>query len=166
METLKITGSQFNYFFHCKRELWFFSKQVKCEQDSELVHQGKIIHEFSYREKRKEYNFGSIKVDWLDLKNMVIHEVKKSDKAEKAHIWQLKYYIYYLDKIGAGKFTGQLNYPKMKKSLTFDLKESDYPKIEKYLEEIDGIIRMESPPPKLKHITPCKKCSYYELCYI
>jgi CRISPR-associated exonuclease Cas4 len=158
------TGTHINYYFLCRRKLWFFSKGIQCEQESELVHKGKLIHENSYKNKRKEYAFGDIKVDWIDLKNKVIHEVKKSDAVDKPHLWQLKYYIYYLEKIGAGKFTGEINYPKLNKKIAVTLEDDDYKKIEEYAEKIENIKTKNKPPKERPHKKLCKSCSYFELC--
>lgn len=160
------TGSHINYYFFCRRKLWFFARGIQCEQDSELVHFGRVIHENSYKDKRKELQFDRIKVDWIDLKNKVVHEVKKSDKAEKAHIWQLKYYLYYLEITGVGKFSGELNYPTMKRKVPIKLLEKDYAKIESYIEKINDIVNQELPPQEFAKRTSCKSCSYFELCTI
>ncbi len=127
---------------------------------------GKIIHENSYSEERKEYEFDAIKIDWLDLKNKVIHEVKKSDKVEDAHIWQLKYYLYYFKKNNIGDFTGELNYPKLKKKETIILDNNDVHFIEQILEDIKKIILSPEPPRYTEPMKICKHCSYYELCWI
>ncbi|MBE2190355.1 MAG: CRISPR-associated protein Cas4 [Candidatus Kapabacteria bacterium] len=163
---LHITGTQLNYYFLCQRKLWFFSNCIQCEQESDTVKIGKLIHENSYSEEKKEYQFDSIKVDWLDLKNKVIHEVKKSDKAEEAHIWQLKYYLYYFKKNNIGDFTGELNYPKLKKKETICLTEHDIDYLELVLEEIDEITNSTEAPKIDSPMKICKQCSYYELCWV
>ncbi len=163
---MHISGTQINYLLVCKRKLWFFSHGVQCEQESELVQLGKIVHEQSYKNKRKEFDFGKIKIDWLDIANKVIHEVKKSDKAEKAHIWQVKYYLYYLEKLGIGEFTGEINYPLMKKKLAVHLTDRDRSKIEEFITQIDQINALDLPPSAMPKLSICKKCSYYEMCAV
>lgn len=159
-----ITATQINYFFVCHRKLWLFSHQIQMEHNSELVAIGKLLHEESYKREKKEIQIGPIKIDFFD-KRGVIHEVKKSPSVEDAHIWQLKYYIYYLKKLGVENLSGEINYPKLKKVLRVELTQDDCKELEKVLDDIERIISNETIPSIIdKKI--CKKCSYYELCYI
>jgi CRISPR-associated exonuclease Cas4 len=91
-----ISGTQIQYFFLCHRKLWLFSHHLQMEQESDQVKVGKLIHESSYQREHKEIEIDSIKIDWLDLKNGILHEVKKSDSFEEAHEWQVLYYLYFL----------------------------------------------------------------------
>ena len=166
LNNLNTSGTALNYFFLCQRKLWLFSNHIQCEQESDAVALGKLIHENSYSDKKKEYEFDSIKVDWLDLKNKVIHEVKKSDKADDAHLWQLKYYLYYFKKNNIGEFTGELDYPKLKKKEIVTLHVSDIDYIEKILNEISAVTSLLEPPKIVKPMKFCKSCSYYELCWV
>jgi CRISPR-associated exonuclease Cas4 len=161
-----ITGTALNYFLLCRRKLWLFANGIHCEQESDAVALGRLLHENTYRDEKKEFEFGSVKIDWLDLKNKVIHEVKKSDKAEYAHAWQLKYYIYYFKTHNIGEFTGELDYPKLKKKETVTLSDSDTILIEQMIEEIKNIVSLPAPPELPDKLTICKKCSYFELCMI
>lgn len=161
-----ITGTQLSYFFVCKRKLWFFTNNIQCEQESDLVLQGRIMHENSFADEKKEYDFEGIKVDWLDLNNKIIHEVKKSDKVEDAHIWQLKYYLYYFRKNSIGDFTGEINYPKLRKKETVKLNDDDIIYIENIVKEIEEIKSLEFAPKLDQQMKICKKCSYNDLCWI
>ena len=65
------------------------------EHTSDLVYEGKLIHEDSYPQrtvKYEEIELDGIKVDFYDTKNKVIHEIKKSNKVDTAHEWQLECY--------------------------------------------------------------------------
>src|SRR5690606_32181057 len=35
------------------------------------------------------------KIDFFDTKNKVVHETKRSNKVEQAHIWQVKFYLWF-----------------------------------------------------------------------
>lgn len=96
---MQITGTHFNYYQLCHRKLWLFANGINMEQNSDLVYEGKLIHQESYPQRSVRYEeveVEGIKVDYYDAKSKVIHEIKKSDKVEKAHEWQLKYYLYVL----------------------------------------------------------------------
>ncbi|MCX7929018.1 MAG: CRISPR-associated protein Cas4, partial [Patescibacteria group bacterium] len=126
---------------------------------------GKLLHKNTYKREKKEFSMGPIKVDWVDLENSIIHEVKKSDKMEIAHIWQLKYYLWLLKTMGAGNFSGEINYPKLKQKVKINLSDEDLDKLNSICNEIEIIISSKDiPEPINKNF--CKKCSYFELCYI
>ena len=94
---MTITDTHFNYYQLCHRKLWLFANGINMEQESELVQLGKIIHETSYPQRVSRYEevaIDGIKVDYYDAKRKVINEIKKSNKAEQAHEWQLKFYIF------------------------------------------------------------------------
>lgn len=159
-----ITATQINYYFVCHRELWLFSHQINMEQNSELVSLGKLLHEDSYKRQNKEIQIGPIKIDFIG-KDGIIHEIKKSNKMERAHIWQVKYYIYYLKKLGVKDLKGEIDYPKLKKTETVTLSKQDEVEMEKILKDIEKIINYGNMP-KVINKKSCKKCSYYELCYV
>lgn len=159
-----ITATQLNYYFVCKRKLWLFSHQINMEQNSELVELGKLLHENTYKREKKEIQIGPIKIDFMG-KDGVIHEIKKTPSVEKAHIWQVKYYIWYLKKLGVENLRGEIDYPKLKKRTEVDLSTEDEKEIENILQKIGEIITAEEVPLVLNKGI-CKKCSYFELCYI
>lgn len=159
-----ITATQLNYYFVCFRKLWLFSHQINMEQNSELVELGKLLHESSYQRERKEIQIGPIKIDFIG-RDGVIHEIKKTPSVEKAHAWQVKYYIWYLKKMGVENLRGEIDYPKLKKRTSIDLLLEDEKEIENILQKIEEIISAEEVPPVLNKAI-CKKCSYYELCYV
>lgn len=69
------------------------------EQTSDLVYEGKLIHEESYPQRSVRYEelaIDGIKIDFYDARNKIVHEVKKSDKIAPAHRLQLLYYLYVL----------------------------------------------------------------------
>ncbi len=112
------TGTHFNYYLICQRKLWLFANGIQMEATSDLVYEGKLLHETSYphrAEKYQEIELDGIKIDYYDPRNKVIHEIKKSDKHEEAHEWQVKYYLYVLEQNGVVGATGLLEYPKLHK---------------------------------------------------
>ena len=162
-----ITGTHINYYFICRRKLWLFAGGIQMEQTSDLVYEGKLIHETSYpqrSEKYEEVQIGGIKVDFYDAKNKVIHEIKKSNKIEKAHEWQLKYYIYVFEKAGITGVSGILEYPKLRKTEEIFLSEIDREQIIEIEKEIELIINSETCP-EVINSKICKRCSYYDFCY-
>ena len=97
------TGTHFNYYQLCHRKLWLFASGINMEHLSDTVYDGKLIHESCYpqrSERMEEVAIEGIKVDYFDAKRRVIHEIKRSNKVERAHEWQVKYYIYVFERNG------------------------------------------------------------------
>jgi CRISPR-associated exonuclease Cas4 len=162
-----ITGTHFNYFMICQRKLWLFANGIQMEHTSDLVTEGKLIHEYSYpqrTEKYQEIEIGGVKIDYYDPKNKVIHEVKKSDKKETAHEWQLKYYIYVLHEHGIDGANGILEYPKLRKTEEVYLSQRDIGEIEEIKVKIEEVIATDQCPPRLP-VSKCRNCSYFDFCW-
>ena len=162
---LRFTGTQVNYYFLCKKKLWYFAHDIQMEKNSDAVYLGKLIHETSYERERKEIDIDdTIKIDFIG-KDRVVHEVKKSDKVEEPHIWQLKYYIWYLKQKGVEGITGKINYPKLRKTMDVFLEQGDDERIEVILKGIDEIETADLPP-QVSRMKICRNCSYNDICFI
>ena len=163
---MQITGTHFNYYLICHRKLWLFANGVNMEQTSDAVYQGKLIHENSYKqrsERFKEIAIEGIQIDYFDSKNNVVHEIKKSDKKEEAHLLQVKYYLYVLEQNGISA-TGLLEYPKLRKTKEVLLTQPDRKYIEEAKQEIEKIIYSKTCPGHISK-SKCKSCSYFDFCY-
>ena len=164
---MQITGTHFNYYQLCRRKLWLFASGITFEHTSDLVFDGKLIHEDSYKqrsEKYEEIELDGIKVDYYDIKNQVIHEIKKSNKVERAHLWQLKYYIYIFEQHGIEGVSGILEYPILRKKDAVYLSDADRDMILEMIQGIQQVVDSEICPP-LEPKGICKNCSYYDFCF-
>ena len=164
---MHITGTHFNYYHICHRKLWLFANNIQMEHTDELVFEGKLIHENSYPQRSSKYEevqIGGIKVDYYDTKNKVIHELKKSNKKEEAHTWQLKYYMYVFEQNGINGVSGILEYPKLRKTEEVYLSAVDKQYIQEIIISINKIIHSDICPDKIK-ISKCRNCSYFDFCY-
>ena len=165
---MQVTGTHFSYYFICHRKLWLFANGINMEHTSDLVYEGKLIHETSYPQRSERYEeieIGGVKIDYYDRHNKVIHEVKKSDKIESAHEWQLKYYIYVLEQHGIEGVSGILEYPALRKTDKVYLSDRDREEIAEISKCITAIIELELCPDRIKQGI-CKNCSYYEFCWV
>lgn len=164
---MTITGTHFNYYHLCHRKLWLFANGITYEHTSDLVYEGKLIHEDSYPQRTAKYEeieIEGIKVDYYDAKNKVIHEIKKSNKVEKAHEWQLKYYLYVFEQHGIEGATGVLEYPTLRHRNEIVLNDIDREEIISMIGGIQSVIAAERCP-ELHKKGICKNCSYYEFCF-
>ena len=162
---MNITGIMIYYYFICQRRLWYFSNQINMEQNSELVKLGKILDETTYTKEKKQILIDdTINIDFIK-NGAVLHEVKKTRKIEEASIWQLKYYIYYLETKGIKNIKAKIDFPLLRETKEVILEEGDRKIIENVIKNIKDIIKMDKPPQKL-NTKICNKCSYFDLCYV
>lgn len=160
-----ITGTHINYYFVCRRKLWLFAHGIAMEHTSDTVLLGKLIDESSYERKDKGIDIdGTIVIDWIDEKNGILHEVKKSDKMEEAHKWQVLYYLWYLKQKGVVGLRGEIDYPKLKHKESVELTPEREAELVTMLEGVTSVVSREKPPDRLKKKF-CKTCSYFELCW-
>ena len=119
----KISGIQINYYFTCKTQLWLFSHDIQMEQESDIVKIGKQIHEDSYKRENEYLIDNLINVDFIKkMENIEVHEVKKAPSMEKAHEYQLLYYMYYLkNEKDIYNIIGYIDYPTIRKKVKFEL---------------------------------------------
>lgn len=165
---MNVTGTHFNYYHICHRKLWLFANGINMEHTSDLVYDGKLIHENSYPQRPERYEELEIegcKIDFYDAKNKIVHEIKKSDKVELAHEWQLKYYIFVLEKNGIEGVSGILEYPTLRQTQKIELTEVDRQLIENMKVEIIKVITSDKCPHTIDNKI-CKKCSYFDFCYV
>ncbi|MFA9378764.1 MAG: CRISPR-associated protein Cas4 [Lachnotalea sp.] len=160
----QITGVMVYYYSVCKRKLWYFYHEVTMELHNENVQIGKIIDEETYMRDEKHINIDNvINIDFIRSRN-VLHEIKKSNKIEEASILQVKYYLYYLKQRGV-EVSAKIDYPLLKQCFEVTLNDEDVLEMETVLLEIERIVNQEYPP-SLEKKSICKKCAYYDLCYI
>ncbi len=172
---MNLTGTHINYFRLCHRKLWLFANNIQMEQTSDLVADGKVVEEESYLQRSEKYSQIELsydykgvsltgKIDFFDTKNKVVHETKRSNKVEQAHIWQVKFYLWLLELNGIETEKGIIEYPKLREREEVYLDEKDKDYLKKTIESIKTIVKQSECPPVL-HAKICKSCSYYDFCY-
>lgn len=165
---MDINATLINIYHVCHRELWLHANGIRMEHTSEAVQEGKLIHETSYPQRAErftEIQVGGSVIDFYDAKNKVVHEIKKSASMEKAHEWQVKYYIWLLDQHGVNGVTGLLEYPKLRETKEVLLSDEDKMYMPELINNIETIIAAEYAPSKINKKF-CKSCSYYDFCWV
>lgn len=158
----EIGGLHIQYYAICKRKLWLYSRQISFETEHDKVIEGTLLHEDSYKRKKKELMIGDhAKIDVMD--HQFVQETKLSSKMQKADELQLLYYLYLLKQRGIEK-KGRIAYTKEKKVIEIELNEENEAKIRKAMAEAFKIIENEAAP-KLKKLPYCKSCAYYDFCF-
>ncbi len=162
---MNVTGIMIYYYFICERRLWYFINQINMEQNSELVKIGKIIDETTYtREKKQILIDNTINIDFIK-NGAVLHEVKKTKSIEDAGIWQIKYYMYYLQNKGIENIQAKIDFPLLREAKEVILEEKDKDILKNVIQNIEEIAKKDKPP-KCIDSKICNKCSYFDLCYV
>lgn len=164
---MNINGTIINYYFHCKRQCYLHGNRLNMEDNSEQVKIGKAIHE----ERAENKNNTEIAIDNIRLDKLTkeyITEVKKSDADAEAAKWQLLYYLKVLKTKGVirkGKLEFAEKNKKDKKIIIIELTDEVEKELDKYIDEIEQLLNQDRIPECINKST-CKKCAYYEYCYI
>lgn len=164
---MRVNGTLINYYFHCKRQCYLHGNRLNLEDNSENVKIGKAIHEAkSEKSKNTEISIDNIKIDKLTSEYVV--EVKKSDADVEASKWQLILYLKILKDKGVER-KGKLEFIEKnktdKKTIYIELNEELERQLLMYIEDIEELIKGDSIP-EILNKPKCKKCAYYEYCYI
>mgnify|MGYP001194411382 FL=1 len=164
---MKVTGTIVNYYFHCKRQCWLFANRINMEGNSEDVRIGKVLHELKAEGKKNaEIAIDNIRVDKID--DVYLVEIKKSDSDLIAVEWQTLFYLKKLKDKGIdrkGKIEVSEKKTSNKKIHYIELDENKEKEIEELIMEIENFINEDKPPDAIL-IKGCKKCAYYEYCFI
>lgn len=161
----RVTGIMIYYYFVCKRKLWYFIHEINMESENEDVILGKLLDENSYKRDNKHININNvINIDFIKEKKE-LHEIKKSKAIEKAGVWQVKYYLYYLKQKGVEELKAKIDYPLLKKNLLVELTKEDEEELEKIIQDII-LLKRQICPPELNRKRICVKCAYHDLCFV
>ena len=164
---MKVNGTLINYYFHCKRQCYLHGNRLNLEDNSEIVKIGKAIHE----EKAADSSNAEISIDNIKLDKLTaeyLTEIKKSDADIEAGKWQLIYYLKVLKEKGIirkGRLECIEKNKSDKKVIYIELNDELEKELDDYVEKIEEIINSDNIPDVLNK-SSCKKCAYYEYCYI
>lgn len=165
---MKITGTIVNYYFHCKRQCYLFANRINLEDNSEDVRIGRVLHEIKAKDgKNTEIKYENMVLDKISSK--YIEEYKKSDSDTEAACMQLLFYLKNLKEKGITK-EGKLIYEEKNKKTTrkteiIKLDKQNLEKLNKCMEKIEELINQEEVPSVEKN-QKCKRCAYYDYCYL
>ncbi|WP_154889420.1 CRISPR-associated protein Cas4 [Longibaculum muris] len=163
---MKINGTLMNYYIHCPRQCYLHGQRLNLENNSEDVKVGKALHESKYmNDDNAEIAIDNIRLDKLTKEYLT--ETKKSDADVEASRWQLIFYLYVLKQKGIER-KGKLEFiqkNKEKKTVIIELDESLENELLLKMDEIKKLINSDKVPEVIEK-KQCKKCAYYDYCYI
>ncbi len=162
---MKITGSLIEAYLFCPRQAWLMSRQLSGDQYNDFLSIGRLISEETYKKAKKEIIIEGGKIDIINKgkDKLVLFEVKKTSKHLRPATFQLLYYIYKLSEKGLN-VSGELRIPKEKKIVSVELNEENKIELEKIINTLGEILKLEKPP-NVKSQSYCRKCSYIEFCW-
>lgn len=162
-EEFRVTGVMMQYYFVCKRELWFLSRDVEIDRDTVSVVRGTSVDDSAYGEKRRSMSIdGTIALDLLDDGRVV--EVKPSSKLTEPARMQLSYYLWYLKHVTGIEKEGVLAHPRERKREPIELTEDREKKVEESIRGIYEVINQEVPP-SAEEKPYCPSCAYHDFCW-
>lgn len=163
---MNINGTLINYYFHCPRQCYLHANRINLEDNSEDVRIGRVLHELNEEKtKQAEIKIDNVKLDKITKDYLV--EVKKSDSDPQAVKWQVLLYLYKLKQKGVIR-KGKIEYIEKNhnsKSEILELDEANEKELHAVLENIEALIVAPTPPAPILE-GKCKKCAYYEYCFI
>lgn len=163
---MRVNGTLINYYFHCKRQCYLHGNRMNLEDNSEQVKIGKALHEEKDEKNNTEIALDNIRLDRLT--DEYLTEMKKSDADVEAAKWQLLFYLKVLKDKGIIR-KGKLEFVEKgktnKKVMYFELTGEIEVELQKYIKEIEDLLEQPNIPDVLNK-AQCKKCAYYEYCYI
>ncbi|WHH59322.1 CRISPR-associated protein Cas4 [Petroclostridium sp. X23] len=160
-----LTGTIVNYYFHCKRQCWLFYNKLNMEDNSEDVHIGRVLHELKLGEV-SEAAIENVRLDKITPEYVI--EMKKSDADVVAAKAQLMFYLLKLESKGIvrkGRLECLEKNKQDKKVHIVELTAESKHDFELLCREIEKFLFSPNPPAATK-MNKCKKCAYYEYCFI
>lgn len=161
-------ASHITYYHLCHRKLWLHHRGMRMEDNSSAVAEGQLIGKTTYQRRAKKWKelvVDSLKIDHFDPATNTIREVKKSSKLEHAHVAQVKYYLYALEKRGIQNAKGLIEYPKQRKTTEVTLDLAAKKEIEIWEAAIEEIVNLPVCP-ALVPKSYCKNCSFRDFCFV
>ena len=163
---MEVNGTLINYYFHCKRQCWLHGNRINLEDNSEEVKIGKAIHDIKDEQgKDTEISIDNVKID--KITSQYLTEVKKSDADVEAAKWQLLFYLKVLKDKGLNR-KGKLQFiekNKTKNTIYVELNEENLKELNKIVEDVGKLLKNDKIPDVGK-LPKCRKCAYYEYCFL
>ena len=162
-ETFRVTGVMMQYYFVCKRELWFLSRDIEIDRENANVVRGTRVDDTAYGDKRRSMQIdGTISLDLLEDGRVV--EVKPSSKLTEPARMQLSYYLWYLKHVVGVEKDGVLAHPRERTREPVKLDEEREQKVEAAIGGIYEVVTQETPPPA-EEKPYCPSCAYHDFCW-
>lgn len=164
-DAVPVSGTLVWYYFICERQVWLQSHAINPDEDDPNMEYGRFLQEHAYPRDRKEIQLGHNKLDAVRKEDgeLVVVEVKKSDRYVQSARMQLAHYLLSLEEAGL-RATGELRFPEQKRRERVELTDELREEVRKVRRAILTLMHRPVPPPP-QRVPWCRKCAYAELCW-
>jgi len=161
-EPFRVTGVMMQYYYVCKRELWFASRNLEIDRENPTVVRGTQVDDTAYGDKRRNLHLGMISLDLLEDGRVV--EVKPSSALTEPAEMQLSYYLWYLDRVAGIEKDGVLAHPRERRREQVELTNERRQEVEDAIRGIYEIVTSDTPP-EAEEKPFCDSCAYHDFCW-
>ena len=162
-------ASHLTYLLLCSRKLWLHRHGIRMEDNSADVHAGKHLGETAYARRNarwRELRVGPVVVDHYDPRERVIREIKQSPKLEHAHVAQVRYYQWHLERAGVPGVRGVIEYPRQRRTTGVPvLAQAQRAQIAAWLADIAAVCALPTAP-AAERKPYCRRCAFHDFCYV
>ncbi|MCK2245199.1 MULTISPECIES: CRISPR-associated protein Cas4 [unclassified Crossiella] len=157
-----IGGVHIKYLYHCRRQLWLYSRGIRPEYLSDTVAYGSAVHDTTYPRYR-EIDLGAARLDHLDGQAWV-HEVKSSRTSTPADAAQARHYCYRLDQLGVQVHGAILHHPATRRTHRLPYTDTEATQADADITTALEVITQPESPPKPGR-SRCHRCSFHDYCW-
>jgi len=162
-DEFRVTGVMMQYYHVCKRELWFYSRDLEIDRGNPNVVRGTHVDDSAYEGQRRNVSIdGTIAIDLLQDGRVV--EVKPSSALTEPARMQLLYYLWYLDRVAGIEKDGVLAHPTERNREPVELTPENAERVEDAIRGIHDVVTSDSPPPA-EEKPYCDSCAYHDFCW-
>ena len=154
---MKITGTLIKNFLHCPRQAYLYYYGLNFKSD--LTKIGELMHK---EQNSKEYIFEKIKVD--DIQGDQLIEYKKTSSNLEGTKFQVLYYLDFFESKGL-HLTGLVKDLTYKQEHFIKLDDETRLQLKSVLDSLQKMLKGILPE-KLKLKKNCKKCSFFDYCWV
>ena len=161
-------ASHVTYLLLCPRKLWLHHHGLRMEDNSADVHAGKHLGATAYARRAgrwRELRVGPVIVDHYDPRERLLREVKHSPKREHAHVAQVRYYQWQLERHGIPGARGRIEYPRQRRSTEVPvLADADRAAVTAWLVDIRRVCALPTAPEAIRK-PYCRTCAFHDFCF-
>jgi CRISPR-associated exonuclease Cas4 len=157
-----VGGVHIKYLYHCRRQLWLYTRGIRPEHLSPLVQFGEAVHDTSYS-RNTPIDLGAARLDFVDGQHWV-HEVKSSNRLTPADEAQAHHYCYRLQQIGVEPKGAILHYPKTRRTRRLAFTAESMIQAQVDIADVLTVAAMPVSPGRLTR-SACRGCSFTDYCW-
>ncbi|GAA3357812.1 Dna2/Cas4 domain-containing protein [Saccharopolyspora gregorii] len=157
-----IGGVHIKYLYHCRRQLWLYTRGFRPEHLNDSVAAGSAMHDTSYS-RFAPIDLGAARLDHLDGQAWV-HEAKNSRTASDADHAQARHYCHQVRRIGVDVQGAIVHYRPTKRTVRHPYTDDEHTQAEHDIQAALDVITADQAPSRLAR-SRCFGCAYSDYCW-